>query len=326
MRKYKALPNVLKGVRQWVVYGGQGKGIPLKKPYNPNGQPAKVDNPKTWGTFQDCEKAVASGKYCGLGYVFTGDYIVIDMDSVIDAKGHVLPIAQEIIDALDSYTEISRSKRGVHIIIKQSTLQIMKNRAPLPVKTTELDRYKRTELDRSTGKYKEKIPEIEIYTTGRYVILTGDVVGGRKIIKDGSQALKKVYNAYIDPKDAPKIAPKEKKPTKTREAEPLDAQEEQLLQIAFRGKNGDKIKALWQGITTGYASQSEADLALCNYLAFYTNKNADLMDKLFCKSGLYRDKWEKESNGQTYGQKTIQTAINNFKGRTLATYKQKSPK
>lgn len=323
MRKYKHLPNVLKGVKKWVVYGGMGKGIPLKKPFNPNGTPAKVDDPKTWGTFEDCEKQVEKGKYCGLGYVFTGDYIVIDMDSVIDAKGHVLPLAQEFIDALDSYTERSRSRRGVHIIVKRSLLKIEKTRARLPVKSTELDRYTRKETERSTGKTSVKVPEIEIYTTGRYVILTGDVMDGRTIIKDSPKALKWIYNEYIDPKDTPKHATTGKKDARTKEPEPLDAQEEQIMQIAFRGKNGAKIKALWGGNISGYNSQSEADLALCEYLAFYTNKNPVLMESLFVKSGLYRDKWAEDRGGKTYGEKTIQKAINGYKGRTITTYKKK---
>lgn len=325
MRRYKHLPNVLKGVPKWVVYGATGKGIPLKKPYNPNtGQPARVDDPKTWATFEECEKSVDKGRYCGVGYVFTGDYVVIDLDSVIDRKGNILPLAKEFIDTLDSYTERSRSRKGVHIIVKRGDFQITKTRARLPVKSTELDRYKREELDRTTGEIKVKVPEIEIYTTGRYVILTGDVMERRTIIKGNNQALKWIYNTYIDPKDAPKHV-KSNTTTTRKEPEALDALEESIMKRAYKGKNGKKIKALWDGITTGYESQSEADLALCNYLAFYTDKDPELINRLFVKSGLYRDKWEEDRGGQTYGQKTIQTAIKNFKGRTIRTYKHKTP-
>ena len=322
MRRYKHLPNVLKGVPKWVVYGKSGKGIPLKKPYNPNtGEPARVDDPKTWATFEECEKQVEKGRYCGVGYVFTGDYVVIDLDSVIDAKGRILPIAEEFIKTLDSYTEYSISKRGVHIVVARSNLKINKTRASLPVNPAHLDRYTREELDRITGEIKQKTPEIEIYTTGRYIAMTGDVMKGRTIIKQNAQALQWIYNNYIEPKATPKQY--NHTTTTGRTPEPLDDREEAVLQLAFRGKNGKKIKALWEGSITGYESQSEADLALCNYLAFYTNKDPEAINRLFVKSGLYRDKWEEDRGGQTYGEKTIRTAIENFKGRTIGTYKHK---
>lgn len=58
----------------------------------------------------------------------------------------------------------------------------------------------------------------------------------------------------------------------------------------------------WQGL---YSSQSEADQALCNYLAFWLNKNPNNIDKAFRESGLYREKWER----QDYRVTTIEKAI-----------------
>jgi len=45
-------------------------------------------------------------------------YTIIDLDHVIDPKtGIIEPWAQEIIDRMNSYTEISKSGTGIHIIV-----------------------------------------------------------------------------------------------------------------------------------------------------------------------------------------------------------------
>jgi hypothetical protein len=54
-----------------------------------------------------------------------------------------------------------------------------------------------------------------------------------------------------------------------------------------------------------YSSQSEADVALCMYLGFWTGRDATRMDSLFRQSGLYRQKWERK----TYREQTITWAI-----------------
>ena len=65
------------------------------------------------------------------------------------------------------------------------------------------------------------------------------------------------------------------------------------------------------GDITGHASASEADLALCNALAFWTGKDASRMDRIFRSSGLFRPKWDEKhfANGTTYGAATIAKAI-----------------
>ena len=70
-----------------------------------------------------------------------------------------------------------------------------------------------------------------------------------------------------------------------------DLSMEQLLQLAKSSKNGAAFTALWNGSLEGYSSPSEADLALCSHLAFWTGRDAAKMDTMFRQSGLMRDKW-----------------------------------
>jgi hypothetical protein len=63
---------------------------------------------------------------------------------------------------------------------------------------------------------------------------------------------------------------------------------------------------LWNGQWEGdYPSQSEADLALCCLLAFWTAKDRARMDGLFRRSGMMRKKWLREQ----YREETMTKAI-----------------
>jgi hypothetical protein len=82
---------------------------------------------------------------------------------------------------------------------------------------------------------------------------------------------------------------------------------EEIIRLAKQSKIGNKFSLLWAGDITGYASPSDADLALGGHLAFWAGRNPDRIDQLFRKSGLMRDKWNR------YGRATIDKALN---GRT----------
>src|SRR4051794_34804145 len=66
-------------------------------------------------------------------------------------------------------------------------------------------------------------------------------------------------------------------------------QDHEIVTLCFHAQNSGKFQALWQGDTSGYASQSEADLALLSILAFYTQDRSQL-ERLFSQSSLRRDK------------------------------------
>ena len=144
------LPDELKEFDQWVVW--ESTKIPINARI---GNKAEVDNPSTWSTFEVVREAVLSGKYKGVGFVLTEDdpYTIIDLDHVIDLEtGEISPWAQDIIDRMSSYTEVSQSGTGIHIIIKGK---------------------------KPGDKCKGKNGQIEIYDHSRYFALTGNLWGGR---------------------------------------------------------------------------------------------------------------------------------------------------
>ena len=81
-----------------------------------------------------------------------------------------------------------------------------------------------------------------------------------------------------------------------------------LIKKACGAKNGANFSKLWQGDWSGYGSHSEADLALCSMLGFWTCRDSQSVDRLFRRSGLFRPKWDKQHGVQTYGEMTIRKA------------------
>ena len=71
-----------------------------------------------------------------------------------------------------------------------------------------------------------------------------------------------------------------------------------------------RFTTLYEGDWTQfYDSQSEADMAFANDLAFWTARDPKKMDDIFRKSNLYRDKWDEQRGDYTYGDMTVNRAI-----------------
>ena len=83
--------------------------------------------------------------------------------------------------------------------------------------------------------------------------------------------------------------------------------DDEVLVKAREAGNGAKFERLYSGDWSGdYPSQSEADLALLNHLAFWCNRDAEQMARLFSLSSLASEKWQKRPD---YRNRTIRRAI-----------------
>ena len=118
------IPTPIKSLPQWVVWRcEQRDGKNTKVPYcsHTPTRRASVDNPKDWGTYDLAVEVYQSGLVQGIGFVFTKDdpYCGIDLDKCRNPEtGEIEPWTQEIIQDLNSYTEVSQSGAGVHIIVQ----------------------------------------------------------------------------------------------------------------------------------------------------------------------------------------------------------------
>jgi putative DNA primase/helicase len=268
------IPYELQELKQWVCWRKviADNGKTTKIPINPStGKNAMSNNPNTWTNLLDAVYGNTIHDLDGIGFMLENGYFGIDLDDCDEA------LKNEFITHMQSYTEISQSGNGIHIICKGT----------LP-------------------KGKRRTKGIEMYETGRFFVMTGNTIGDYPII-DGTEKIKYLHEKYLEPKT------KKTKKTEQHQAEAVVLDDNDILVKAQNSKNGAAFKMLFDGEweALNYPSQSEADLALCNILAFWTGKNNHQMDRLFRMSGLYRDKWDRRQSGTTYGAITIQQAINN---------------
>jgi hypothetical protein len=89
---------------------------------------------------------------------------------------------------------------------------------------------------------------------------------------------------------------------------PPGVDDAEIIRRASEAGNGagEKFKRLWAGDRSGDKSASEADLALCNYLAFWCGPDPERIAALVAQSGLFRDKWQQRED---YRRWTIDKAL-----------------
>lgn len=283
-----AIPQELKQRRQWVVWrflpSPNEDTKPRKVLFTPStGDIAASDDPATWESFEEAVAAFLRGGWEGIGYVFiAGDpFAGIDLDGCVDPEtGALIPLAQAIAETFDSYTEKSPSGRGVHIII----------RGVMP-----------EGKGRKHGNY-------EAYSERRFFTITGNHVAGTPLTVEPRQP---ELDGFLT-----KYLPQRETASSERPHLALgnDISDDALLQKMFAAKNGAKVQALYQGGASGYASHSEADLALCSHLVWWTNGDANRVDPLFRRSSLMRNKWDERRGQHTYGERTIAYLLEDFAG------------
>lgn len=261
---WENIPQELKELKQWVCWAGD------KLPKNPyTGRNAQSNNPSTWSDYDTAVKAVDKFLFDGIGFMFGNGYFGVDLDNSTPE------LNKEFATTLQSYTEYSKSGKGIHIICK----------GELPEGRRRKD-------------------NIEMYDTGRYFIMTGNRIG-KWNIQDCTETIKPLHQKYLDNE--------EKKPvSKNVNIKKIDLYDEEILLKARESRNGTIFQLLYSGNWEGlHDSQSSADLALANMLAFWTGKDKDQMDRIFRSSQLMRDKWDAYRGEHTYGDMTLETAIKN---------------
>ncbi len=145
-----------------------------------------------------------------------------------------------------------------------------------------------------------------MYDRARFFTVTADHVDGTPTsINERQEALEAVHEEFVASQVSDGADGVDSNLSDTEACDQsLKLEDEELLENARSASNGEKFARLWCGSTAGYESQSEADMALCCLLVFWTGGNAARVDHLFRQSGLMRDKWDDVhySDGSTYGE------------------------
>lgn len=290
---YELIPEELRAIPKWICWRGEydqkHPEKPKKIPINPHtGGKASSTDPRTWTTFEYAVQA--SKKFSGIGFVFDGTgYFGIDIDKRKDdldafLSGDENNLIGEFVHTMQSYTERSQSGTGIHILCK----------GHLP------------EGRRRNG-------DIEMYDSGRFFVCTGDICAEYAEITDGTEAVKVLHAKYLQ-----NVNPGLQNNTSIFRnsnsrnhllPSPVNLSIDEVMDKAMRSKSGEKFTALMQGDISGYPSMSEADMALCNMLAFWCGGDTAAMDTIYRKSGLMRPKWDRRQCGSTYGAITLNKAV-----------------
>lgn len=258
------IPLEMRTYPQWIVwrYEEQDGAKPTKVPYSARtGGLADVTEPQTWTSYDDAVSMLQRHPewYSGLGFVLSDNdpYTFIDLDDPYEIAPNGQPkhsnpeeIMRRQIDFFNqsqSYAERSPSGKGLHIIM----------RGAVP-----------------SGRRRSAI---EVYSSQRYMTMTGDVYRDAPIIEE-NELISVLWNQIGEGKKAQSMF------AGLEIAKYLD---DDILKIASTAANAEKFNDLffegnWQKY---YPSQSEADFALVDMLAFYSENRAQVQ-KLFLQSKL----------------------------------------
>ena len=288
-----AIPESLKTTPHWVVWRFEKRrGKTTKVPYNAlTGAAASTTDPSTWTDFHEVERVM--GKYSGIGFVFSEDdpHTGIDLDKCRNPEtGAIESWAFDIVKDLNSYTELSPSGKGLHVLVLGNK-PVGRNR---------------------TGR-------IEIYSTARYFTVTGNHLEGTPATIETRSAELAELQARLFPCSDSKQLPRRE--ISREEVGTVGLSDEEIIRKAGCGVQCQKFRLLWGGDTSNYGGDhSAADLALCNLLAFHTQR-PDQIDRLFRQSSLMREKWERED----YRNSTVNRAIRDIAKPFASTVSEQSP-
>jgi hypothetical protein len=291
-----AIPAELRALIRWVLWKWVKKPKKWDKPpIGPTGQPIDQTNPENWLSFEEARRLAREHGHGeneqegGPGIALGGPenplgLVGVDLDGCIDSEGRISQKALDVVHKLKSYTERTPSRAGLRVLL-------WAKKPGTKCKTKDW-------------------PGIEIYESDRYLTVTGQHLEGTPTtIEHRQPELDALYHEVFPTK------PKSKPARAAGNAQsngPLPPSDEELLEKARRARNGAQFAALFDaGDISGYPSDSEADLALMNMLAFWTRGDQERMRALFSRSALgQREKWQ---DRRDYQDATIDKAL---EGRT----------
>jgi hypothetical protein len=292
--RWSNLPNDMKERPQWAVSGASKAPMGL----GPQGglRLISVTEPSTWMSFDEaCGCAWANRetvtthvtsegvtiRQTGLdvGYILNAadPFTCIDLDvkDAVTTPNHPEKWTTpddfqryvSIIEHFDSYTERSKSGKGIHVWVRGNIGRGF----------------------RRDG--------IEIYSQERYIISTGDVYV-RKGVEDREYLL---ANMIHQMRPLQKVIELEELPQEADDWYVLQI----AISASNSDKFGKLWKGLWREDEFNFPSQSEADLALMSMFTFYSESNAQCR-RLFRESGLgKREKAQKDDRYINNTLKTI---------------------
>lgn len=294
-QQYENIPQALKDMKRWVLYRCEERdGRMTKVPLNAiSGNYAKSNDSLTWSSFKLALSGCIKYNAEGLGFMMGNGIVGIDLDLHDESDREEFEKAsKDFINLLDTYSEYSRSRKGIHILC-QGTLP--------------------------EGRRRKGV--VEMYNSGRFFAMTGYTIKNSPI-NDCTDNLKTLWEKYVDDskdfvQQNPNYAPINNYNNKYNFLNydqdyktELKLSDRELIEKACASKNGVEFASLYRGdLTSNGNDHSAADMAFCMMLAFWCNRDKSQMDRIFRSSGLMRPKWDQMRGHDTYGNITLENAV-----------------
>lgn len=256
---------------------------------------ARVDDMSTFQPFPQALSSIKNGE--GLGIGLFGNLCGIDIDHALREDGTLSQTAQDIINYFDgAYMEYSYSGQGIHILFFCAQ---QKKYQKYYVKLGEKQLQTKGILD---------IGGLELYQgriDNRYLTLTGNIIPQSR-----------TNNYTVSPQRLTEFLDKYfKRPTLLTTPLPSECndEEDQAWWNWAKTRRPERLFQLASQTPTGSGgTESEDDLALCQELSFWCNKNPHLVRQVFESSYYYKHKDDKHKikwARPAYSNTTIEKAI-----------------
>lgn len=287
--KRHLIPDEIRNRPQWVPwrYGKfRRDGSREKQPINPStGKQGDWRDPGMWCSFPDAVAYAQEHHADGVGFVFSEDdpYCGVDLDNCLDpVSGGLRPGVAAILDQLDAYAEGSPSGAGIKCIVR----------------ATKPGGRCKTEDTPWGGKF-------EMYDRNQFFTITGDVIRDAPV-RDAQVAVNALYGRFF-----PSVVSRVGTEPATASAGFPGDDGDLLEKARNHPKTGGMVRKLHDHDgASGYPSRSEADMAYCGMLAYWTGCDAERIKRLFRASPRSRGKYaEKGRHAEGYLDGTVNRAI-----------------
>lgn len=297
---FRRIPHEVREIPNWVNWklvkrGGKDTKIPIDPS---TGRAAKSNDPSTWSTFEKALDRFSEGGVTGLGFCFTEEAGIVGVDLDKCVKDEVVSAeAWAILKSLNTYTEFSQSRTGVHALI----------RGKLPAGA------------RRRG-------NVEVYQTGRFFVMTGwRMKQFPKVVIECQSEVEKVHGVVSGEKsersESPTGAPLDERYNELKDSIVFSSDRHPNMnkvdELRLRSK---KFKDTWERKRTDFADGSPS--AYCFSLAAQALNNGwsiqEVVDLLIC----WRDKYNEDlklDRPDWYLKHTILRAEQNLEVENAAT-------
>lgn len=303
----ESIPLELKNRNQWLLFKVKLVGEKLKKyPFTVQNNMDSWNLAENQSSFEIAYRTFTNNSnYAGIGFAVTENdpYTCIDFDRVYNPTSEEWnQQALEEIKKLNSYTEFSPTRTGVHVFV----IGKMKKAGR-----------KKNQPD-GTGR--------EMYSSLRYMTVTGNHMPGTPLeINEAQETIDEFYEKWFP--EQMEVSTRRKayandfrafevqKPVTNNPNSPLKGlhpTKDQIFELCKDAPNGfgEKFNKIFNGDISKYGSKSEADMALAGMIAFQTS-NYGIIKEIIHESALWDNKWERDD----YCQGTIMKVVRNRWGR-----------